>query len=57
MNKDELNSVMDVLEKISETIEEIHSCIENDIVHTLGEVNSSLDYIKHQNELMLGNMQ
>jgi len=56
MNNEELSLIMDVLKEISETIEEIHSCIENDIAHTLGEVNSSLDFIKNQNELMLSDM-
>lgn len=56
MNNEELSLIMDVLKEIRETIEEIHSGIENDIAHTLGEVNSSLDFIKNQNELMLSDM-
>jgi len=43
MNNKELSLIMDVLKEISETIEEIHSCVEHDIASALEETNSSLD--------------
>ena len=57
MNNEELSLIMDVLKEISETIEEIHSCVEHDIASALEETNSSLDFIKQQNEQMLSNLQ